>query len=192
MKNSGLVGRPRQPHIRQRLLDACTDHSLEHGLPDRLAPLAAAAGTSSRMLIYHFGTRDGLLLEVLKEARRRQVETFGALLAPREDEPFTATLERAWSEMSGETGRPFLRLFGDLHDRAGGPLWPDFRRIATTDWLEPLRRGLEQLGRPELATLTLAVIRGLLMDLDAVAERERVDAAFAHFVALLTPGETVR
>jgi hypothetical protein len=46
------MGRQRQPQIKQRLLDACTDHALDHGLPDRLAPLAAAAGTSSRMLIY--------------------------------------------------------------------------------------------------------------------------------------------
>ena len=68
------MGRHRQPEIRQRLLDACTDHALEHGLPDRLAPLAAAAGTSSRMLIYHFETRDGLLREVLGQARQRQVE----------------------------------------------------------------------------------------------------------------------
>ena len=59
------MGRQRQPQIRQRLLDACTDYALEHGLPDRLGPLAAAAGTSSRMLIYHFETRDGLLREIL-------------------------------------------------------------------------------------------------------------------------------
>ncbi len=39
------MGRHRRPQIRQRLLEACTDHALEHGLPDRLGPLAAAAGT---------------------------------------------------------------------------------------------------------------------------------------------------
>jgi AcrR family transcriptional regulator len=46
----------------------------QQGLPDRLEPLATAAGTSSRMLIYHFGTRDGLLREILGQARQRQVE----------------------------------------------------------------------------------------------------------------------
>jgi AcrR family transcriptional regulator len=74
------MGRQRQPQIKQRLLDVCTDHALERGLPDRLGPLAAAAGTSSRMLIYHFGTRDGLLREVLGQARRRQVEAFTDLI----------------------------------------------------------------------------------------------------------------
>ncbi|MGX1510221.1 TetR/AcrR family transcriptional regulator [Streptomyces collinus] len=57
------MGRHKQPEIRDRILDACVDHALRHGLPDRLEPLAAASGTSARMLIYHFGTRDALLRE---------------------------------------------------------------------------------------------------------------------------------
>ena len=81
------MGRHPQPEIKQRLLDACTDHALEHGLPDRLGPLAAAAGTSNRMLIYHFGTRDGLLREILGQARQRQLDVFTDLLRIRADEP---------------------------------------------------------------------------------------------------------
>jgi AcrR family transcriptional regulator len=65
------VGRHKQPGIRDRILDDCVDHALTHGLPDRLEPLAAASGTSKRMLIYHFGTRDALLRETLGRARRR-------------------------------------------------------------------------------------------------------------------------
>ena len=53
MKKSGM-GRHPQPQIRQRLIDACTGYALEHGLPERLGLLAAAAGTSNRMLIQAF------------------------------------------------------------------------------------------------------------------------------------------
>lgn len=74
------MGRRPQPEIRQRILEACADHALAHGLPDRLEPLASAAGTSARMLIYHFGTRDALLRAVLGQARQRQLEAFGELL----------------------------------------------------------------------------------------------------------------
>ena len=49
---------------------------------------AAAAGTSSRILIYHFETRDGLLREVLGQARQRQVEAFTDLIRLRPDEPY--------------------------------------------------------------------------------------------------------
>lgn len=57
-------------------------------------------------------------------------------------------------------------------------MWPNFRRTATTDWLGPLKDGLRSIGRPELATLVLAVIRGLLMDLDATGDTTRTDRAF--------------
>jgi AcrR family transcriptional regulator len=85
------VGRHPQPQIKRRLLEACTDYALEHGLPDRLGPLAAAAGTSSRMLIYHFETRDRLLREILGEARQRQLEAFTDLLRVRPEEPYPTT-----------------------------------------------------------------------------------------------------
>lgn len=179
------MGRRPQPQIRRRLLDACTDHALEHGLPDRLGPLAAAAGTSSRMLIYHFGTRDGLLREILVRARERQVEVFTELLRVRPQERYTTTLGRAWSAMTGPQGRPYLRMFTRLHDAAGEPLWPGFRRTATTDWLGPLEHGMRSLGRPELATVVLAVIRGLLMDLDATGDASRTHDAFHAFLTML-------
>jgi AcrR family transcriptional regulator len=179
------VGRQPQPQIRERLIDACTDHALEHGLPDRLGPFVAASGASSRMLIYHFGTRDGLLREVLQNARRRQVEAWTTLLRVRPDEPYTATLARAWEAMSGQEGRPYLRLFARLHDTAGEPHWPGFRSVATTDWLGPLEDGMRTLGRPELGTVVLAVIRGLLMDLDATGDAARTDQAFADFLSTL-------
>src|SRR5690242_8939271 len=105
------MGRRPQPEIRERLLQACTDHVLQHGLPDRLGPLVDATGTSARMLLYHFGTRDALLREVLQAARRRQRELFGALLRARDDEPYTVTLRTAWHGITGPEGRPYLRLF---------------------------------------------------------------------------------
>ncbi|MBJ7521773.1 MAG: TetR/AcrR family transcriptional regulator [Solirubrobacteraceae bacterium] len=177
------MGRRRQPQIRERLLDACTDYALEHGLPDRLGPFAAATGASSRMLIYHFETRDTLLREVLGRARERQVEAFSELLRLRPEEDYLVTLARAWSAISGPQGEPYLRMFSRLHDSAGEPLWPGFRRAATTDWLAPLEVGMHSLGRPELATVVLAVMRGLLMDLDATGDVARTDEAFTEFLS---------
>ena len=179
------MGRRPQPHIRDSLLDACTDHALAHGLPDRLEPLVTATGTSARMLLYHFGSRDALLRAVLGHARQRQVALFGDLLRARPDEPYPATLERAWTAMTGPDGQPYLRMFGQLRESAEQQLWPDFRRTATTDWLGPLEDGLRSLGRPDLATLVLAVIRGLLLDLDATADTGRVDRAFRDFLGAL-------
>jgi AcrR family transcriptional regulator len=179
------VGRARQPEIRERLLEACTDAALAGGLPDRLGPFAAAAGTSPRMLLYHFGTKEALLRAVLQRARARQREDFEALLRGRPDEDYRTTLGRAWTGMTTPPGRRYLEMFGRLREDAEQRLWPGFRREATTDWLAPLEDGLRTLGRPELATLVLAVVRGLIMDLDATGDTERVDRAFTDFVASL-------
>ncbi|BBA99201.1 putative TetR family transcriptional regulator [Actinacidiphila reveromycinica] len=180
------MGRHKQPEIRDRILDACADHALAHGLPDRLEPLARASGTSTRMLIYHFGTRDALLRETLARARSRQRDFFGGLVAPRPGEPYPDTLRRAWREMTGPAGRPYLRVFGRLREDAGQRLWPGFRREATTDWLRPLEEGMRSIGRPELGTLVLAVVRGLVMDIEATGDVARADRAFDHFLASLT------
>ncbi|MET0425569.1 MAG: TetR/AcrR family transcriptional regulator [Actinoplanes sp.] len=181
------MGRHKQPEIRDRILDACVDFALAHGLPDRLEPFATAAGTSTRMLIYHFGTRDALLRETLQRARRRQRDFFEELLAPRADEPYPTTLRRAWREMTGPAGRPYLSMFGRLREGAGQQLWPGFRQEATTDWRQPFEDGLRSIGRPELGTLTLAVFRGLIMDVEDTGDVARADQAFDDFLAVLAP-----
>ncbi|WP_067501191.1 TetR/AcrR family transcriptional regulator [Actinoplanes sp. TFC3] len=180
------MGRPRQPEIRDRILDACVDHALTHGLPDRLEPFGKASGSSTRMLIYHFGTRDALLRETLRRARQRQREFYGNLLAPRPGEPYLSTLRHTWQAMTGPEGRPYLAMFSKLREDAEQQLWPGFRREATTDWLQPLEDGMRSVGRPELATLVLAVIRGLIMDIDATGDVARADRAFEDFLAGLT------
>ena len=137
------------------------------------------------MLIYHFGTRDALLRAVLGNARPRQLDTFGDVLRVRPGEPYTATLDRAWTTITGSDGRPYLRMFGPLGDTVIQRLWSDFRRTATTDWLLPLEDGLRSIGRPELSTLFLAVIRGLIMDLDATGDAARTDQAFREFLGVI-------
>jgi AcrR family transcriptional regulator len=139
------------------------------------------------MLLYHFGTRDDLLRAVLRRARQRQLDRFGALLRVVPGEDYTTTLARAWLTMTGPDGQSFLRMFGQLREQWERSLWPGFRRLATTDWLEPLDVGLATLGRAGSATLALAVIRGLMMDLDATADVARADRAFHEFLQSLDP-----
>lgn len=52
---------------RENLLPALANHILQHGLGEAsLRPLAKAAGTSDRMLIYHFGNKEALITDVLE------------------------------------------------------------------------------------------------------------------------------
>ena len=52
---------------RETLLPALANHVLQHGMGGAsLRPLAKAAGTSDRMLIYHFGNKETLIAELLE------------------------------------------------------------------------------------------------------------------------------
>ena len=67
---------------REDLLDRVTDHVLEHGLIGlTLRPVAAAIGTSDRMLIYHFESRDALVSAVVARATERAIAEVEALPA---------------------------------------------------------------------------------------------------------------
>src|SRR5690606_34275015 len=84
-----------------------------HGLADRsLRDLARAVGTSHRMLIYHFGSREGLIKAIVantEEAQRRTLRE----LAERSTSP--AELVRGlWQRVSSPELRPFVRLFFEL------------------------------------------------------------------------------
>jgi AcrR family transcriptional regulator len=72
---------------RADLLDRVITYLADAGVGDRsLRQIAAGAGTSHRMLIYHFGTRDGLLVEVVRAVEERQRVALAALRSrtPRE------------------------------------------------------------------------------------------------------------
>jgi AcrR family transcriptional regulator len=184
------VGRQRQPEIRQRLLDGCTRYLLEHGLPvTSLRPLADALDTSPRMLIYHFTTKDRLVKEALIEARRRQRLLFDAALRHRPGQDYADTLAEAWSTLAGAEGRQYARLFSAIHNlpQTDTP-WNQFPVMAVHDWLPTIEEGLHADGYPHphaLATLVLAVARGLLLDERATGEHERASEAYREFVRML-------
>src|SRR3954462_14582729 len=68
---------------RGRLLEAVIAELDAHGLPDRsLRDIADAAGTSHRMLIHHFGSREGLLVAVVETVEAGERPRAGAIRPP--------------------------------------------------------------------------------------------------------------
>lgn len=69
-----------RPGRREALAEAATDYVLRHGLIGlSLRPLAAALGTSDRMLLYHFHGKDDLVATVLRVANDRSIAAVAAL-----------------------------------------------------------------------------------------------------------------
>ncbi|WP_428483082.1 TetR/AcrR family transcriptional regulator [Qipengyuania sp.] len=100
---------------RETLLPKLATHVLEHGLAGAsLRPLAKAAGTSDRMLIYHFGSKDGLVTALLEHVAGMYS---GALEMAYPTEP--ATSRRDCAQRLLAIGRapmfaPFLRLWWEI------------------------------------------------------------------------------
>ena len=169
---------------RIELLDACYEYVLEHGLDVSLRPLASAVGSSPRVLLYLFGSKEELLRAVMARARRSQVEGLRKLGDATGATPdFAAVVRMMWSWLSAPPQRPMVRLtyeaFLASGSRAPGP-WTGFAAESAQDWLDLLIRA--QPGLPaQLATVrarnALALIRGLLLDLLAGAPADEVEAA---------------
>ena len=103
---------------RQRLLDAVVAHFTTEGVADQsLRRIAEAIGTSHRMLLYHFGSKDGLLLAVVRVVEARTQSRLAALSADAPGET-DALIRRMWDYLADPDLADFERLFFALYGRA--------------------------------------------------------------------------
>lgn len=183
----------RPPSPRQDvLLEAAYRYALEHGLADlSLRPLAAAIGTSPRVLLFLFGSKDGLVRALLARARADELavlERTGKDAAGRE---IAAVVRATWTWLAAPEHRPLLTLWAEAYARSltepGGP-WSGFAQQTVDDWLavlaaaQPPQRRRSNIGIAE-RTLALAVLRGALLDLLATGGIDRTTGAVDQHVA---------
>lgn len=182
---------------RDRLLTAAMGYVASNGLAGfSLRELAAAVGTSHRMLIYHFGSKEGLLVAIVQQVERSQRDFFAAFASDLAVSPAEAA-RRFWQQVADDRLAPNVRLFFELYGQAlqNRPGTAGFLDGIVDSWVEPLtafavRRGIpEDVARAD-ARLGVAVIRGLLLDLVATGQRSAVDAAFNRYLDLYEAGAT--
>jgi AcrR family transcriptional regulator len=170
---------------RERLLAAAVEQAMHGGIADlSLRELAAAMGTSHRMLLYHFGSREGLLTAVaraVEEAQRAAVTEWGIT---------SANARRLWQHFSDPQLWPAERLFFELYAHAllGRPGTEGFLDHAIEPWVAMLtpaiaqEAGLDDKTARTEARLAVAVTRGLLLDLLATGDRDAVTEAFERYL----------
>ena len=194
------MSRPTDATLRGALLASILDYVLANGLAElSLRPLAAAVDASPRTLLYHFGSKDELVLAVLEEAARRQTRLLEAWYERSAEHDARTLLLRAWQWLTAPRHDRLLRLLFEtyglaLQDRRR---YAGFLRVASSGWTTPFARTLERQGFSReraiaLATLLVAVVRGLLLDVLATGERTRVDRAFRSFIAAIELPERIR
>jgi AcrR family transcriptional regulator len=182
------VARPPDVERRRALLDALIDAFADGGIGDRpLREIAEAVGTSHRMLLHHFGSRDDLLLTIVDEIERRQM----SVLPDAGTEPADA-MAAMWADVRRPELRPFERLFFECYARGAQGEQPYARMLpaAVESWLTEVAAKTDGSADPAFVRLGLAVTRGLLLDLIATDDDDGVDAAAKAFVELLRLAQT--
>ena len=174
---------PAVPSARRRtLLDAAYRYVLAHGLGDlSLRPLAAAVGSSPRVLLFLFGSKDGLVREILGRARAEELAALDRARRAGETGGLPAAAEAVWAWLAAPEHRGLLTLWVEVYSRSlveSDGIWTGFAARTVHDWLAVLADAGG--GDPVERTLLLAVLRGALLDLLATGDVERTGAAVAR------------
>jgi AcrR family transcriptional regulator len=176
---------------RAELLDRSVDYVCRHGLAElSLRPLANAVRSSPRVLLYYFGSKENLVVEIIRRGRGRQRTMMTQLkltdLSPRE---ISRTLWREWSKPEWE---PLTRLSFEVYGLAlqDPKRFPGYLENAVNEWLGALEActrlpGYSRAQSRALATVLIAGFRGFLLDLFATHDRARIDRAVDLWLSML-------
>ena len=184
------MARPSNPEIRARLREKAIDYVVAHGFAAlSLRPLAKALHTNARMLVYHFGSREGLMREILTGLREREDARirrwFRAGKNPRTLSEF---LHWYWRRLSARQDRPAALLIFELYALAlrDPQAYPGVLSDPLVYWRNlAARAGVKAASNDAAATLLLAATRGLLLDLAATNDRARVTRAMGLLARVL-------
>lgn len=173
------------------MLAGVVDYIADHGLGElSLRPLAAALGTSSRMLIYYFGTKEDLLIQALATQRPDLSAVFADVAG------IEQVRERLLGFFDRNADGPELRSVRVLLQVLGAACAPDsvyqrYAREAIGVFVGELAAALRRVGGvddPEaVATLLVSGMRGILQDRIVTGERERTDRAARALLGAALP-----
>lgn len=176
---------------RNQLLENCLAYFLRHGVANlSLRPLAAAVGTSARMLIHYFGSKEALISEVMGQVQARLQVSFQEQSAHAETKDRTRLLQGFWKILSAKSNQPALRLLFEVQMLAlQNP--KRYRRYLTrtsATWRQLVEKALPVKQRDVVtATLYTAVVDGLLLELLTTGDLRRTSRALDRFAKACEP-----
>jgi AcrR family transcriptional regulator len=186
------MARPSNPEIRARLRERAIDYVMQSGFAAlSLRPMAKKLGTTARMLIYHFGSREALMREVLMGIREREDAVIRGWFQHHQRRKTPPTLAEFlrwyWQRMGAPEARPIALLIFELYALAlrDPAAYPGVMRDPIAYWRGLSNRAGVRGGDDAEATLLLAATRGLLLDVTATGDRVRVTKALRLLANLI-------
>lgn len=174
---------------KEALIDPIVDYLLEHGLANlSLRPLAAAVGTSARLLVYHFESKERLLGEVLEAMQARLRQSMATLLQRQSGRQRDQPLKLLWRWAIADRNYPYLKLVYELQILAvqNPGTYAQYVQRSTAHWMDFILSVLPASRRdPAFATLCGAVFDGLFIELMATGDRRRTTRAIDRFIQIV-------
>jgi AcrR family transcriptional regulator len=176
---------------RLELLEAAYGYVLWHGLSElSLRPLSAAIGSSPRVLLLLFGSKEGLVRALLARAREDEIAVLAEVRRAGGDGGLAAAAHVVWSWLAAPEHRGLLVLWLESYTRSlvdPAGTWAGFAARTVSDWLAVLSQVSDDGAGPDVAdqTLLLAVLRGALIDLLATGDLARTTAAVQRHLQAL-------
>lgn len=166
------------------LLDAVAGYIVRYGVASlSLRPLARAVGSSPRVLLYYYGSKEKLIAKALARLRERQRVVLGGLREAQFD-GHSDSCRAIWQHMSAPQSEPLFKFFLETYALAlrNPKRFSDFLHSAVEDWLDFIAAPWIRKGRHEeearaFATVVLAGFRGFMLDYCATHDRQRIDRA---------------
>jgi AcrR family transcriptional regulator len=170
----------------EELLERAYEYVLDHGISNlSLRPLAQAIGSSPRVLLFLFGSKDGLIRALLARGRAEQTALASQIAHQRPDAGLADLATAIWDWVAAPRHRPLAILWLESYARSlaepDGP-WAGFAEQTVADWLtilavaQPAARRRTKAGAAQ-RTVALSVLRGALLDLLATGDIDRTTAA---------------
>lgn len=176
----------RKSNRKSELRDAALSYLVEHGLADvSLRPMAVRLGTSPRILMFHFKSKEGLLQEVLEELQSRLQASF--LLASRLARKGNPPMKNFWLWAIQKRNFDYLRLLCEAQIVAAqNPKeYGRYLKKASRDWQNIVFQTLsESLRSAEMTTLCIAVFDGLMLEMINTRDRSRLTRALDRFITM--------
>jgi AcrR family transcriptional regulator len=186
------VPRTASPVRPAQLLDAIVEYLVKHGVAElSLRPLAKAVGSSPRVLLYYFGSKEELVVKALARLRERQRSTFSRMREAKYEQPSDAC-RAMWQQMSAPQSELLFKFFFETYALAlrNPKPYAHFLKTTVEDWLQFVAAPLIGRGQPTeqarvFATVVIAGFRGFMLDYCASRDRARVDRAVDLWLASL-------
>jgi AcrR family transcriptional regulator len=174
---------------REELIEKALEYFLKHGLAGlSLRPLAGQIGTSARLLVYHFGSKDGLIAAVMDEVRARMQKSFAASAAHSAKGVRNGVMRSFWAWITHPANLPYMCLLFEVQVLAiqNPRAYARYLEGTSSSWLELIERSLPpSKASRSIATLCAAVIDGLLLEYLSTGDRRRTTSALELFSTMM-------